>query len=243
MSPTYRATFQATLDTLTITEPQKLLLRQRYLELLGTLESRAWRVAALFHAARFIMTVGSLLVPALLSIDASETMTKNGVYWSVWAISLSVSISNGILALFKIDKRYYYVHTTLEHLVSEGWQYAGLTGKYSGFYTPGTTPSHENQFLFFCHAVEKIRMRQVEEEYYKLTDAATGAQAAAHPGATAAATLIPPTPLRGQLAHLPLELRRAVEAQLSRLQAGDGGGEESKDSESQENRSAESVPM
>ena len=70
--------------------------------------------------------------------------------------------------LNKVDKKYYFLHTTRERLRSEGWQYVQLTGRYAGGLIQYKIPtSHVNQFIFFCHHVEKIRMRQIEEEYYK----------------------------------------------------------------------------
>lgn len=144
--------------------------------LIKSLRTRAARIAFFFHTARTIITVGSLIVPALLSIQytgatsTGETELSKQIYWGTWVISLFVTMCNGLLTLFKLDKKYYFVHTTLEQLVSEGWQYIELTARYSGFHTPGRKPTHYNQFKYFCHAVEKIRMRQIEEEYYKLTD-------------------------------------------------------------------------
>ena len=55
----------------------------------------------------------------------------------------------------------------LERLRSEGWQYFSLTGRYSGHLTSNNKPTHENQFVFFTHYIEKIKMKQIEEEYYK----------------------------------------------------------------------------
>jgi hypothetical protein len=73
--------------------------------------------------------------------------------------------------VFKLDKKYYSIHTTYEQLRSEGWQYISLTGRYSGRITlSGQSSTHENQFIYFCHIVEKIKMKQVEEEYYKLSE-------------------------------------------------------------------------
>jgi hypothetical protein len=92
------------------------------------------------------------------------------IYWATWVISLLVTTSNGVVSVFKIDKKYFFLHTTMEQLKSEGWQYLELSGRYSGFFTPKLKPTHENQFIYFCHAVEKIKMHQVEEEYFKLTD-------------------------------------------------------------------------
>jgi len=215
------------------------------------MKARAYRLAACFHVARTIITVGSLIVPALLSVqgpDATSPHTAT-IYWSTWVISLLVTMCNALIAMIKLDKRYYLVHTTLELLISEGWQFLELTAKYSGFHTPGVPPSHENQFIFFCHAVEKIRMRQVEEEYYKLSEIhGQGATAAAHSGRIAAGNagtggsastgvgsaavptanldagfnnLIPPTPLHGDLARLSPDILRAVQRELSRIQIED----------------------
>jgi len=55
----------------------------------------------------------------------------------------------------------------LERLRSEGWQYVGLTGRYSGHLIGNRPPTHQNQFVYFTHYIEKIKMKQVEEEYYK----------------------------------------------------------------------------
>jgi hypothetical protein len=98
------------------------------------------------------------------------------IYWITWVISLLVTTCNGIITLFKVDKKYYFLHTTCERLRSEGWQYFELTGRYSGQLTPYDIPSHVNQFVFFTHAVEKIKMRQIEEEYYKQEDTHTNPQ-------------------------------------------------------------------
>jgi hypothetical protein len=59
---------------------------------------------------------------------------------------------------------------------SEAWQYLQLTGKYGGHYTKGQIPTHENQYVFFCHNIEKIKLKQVEEEYYKLLDSHDAAE-------------------------------------------------------------------
>jgi len=121
-----------------------------------------------------MITVGSLFVPALLSIQNSNSVITYGganfatdIYWSTFIISLLVTMCNALLTLFKIDKKYYFLNTTLERLRSEGWQYVSLTGRYSGHLIGGAQPTHHNQFVFFMHYIEKFKMKQVEEEYYK----------------------------------------------------------------------------
>jgi len=116
-------------------------------------------------------------------------MISSEVYWFVWVLSLFVTISNGIMTLLKVDKKYFTLNTTYQHLLSEGWQFVHLSGKYSGFYTPTVEASHQNQFVYFCNMIEKVRMRQVEEEYYKI-DQAHGQNG----HGTSHDQLVPPTP-------------------------------------------------
>jgi hypothetical protein len=104
-----------------------------------------------------------------------------------------------------MDKRYYYLHTCLEQLHSEGWQYIELSGKYSGFNTPNIVPTHANQFIYFTHAVEKIRMRQVEEEYFKLID-----MNQPHVPPVPIDSLIPPTPLKEEYKRMLAQMQPII---------------------------------
>lgn len=174
-------------QTTELNEYQKNLLKRRYLAVLHDFKIRCSYYSWIFHTSRIIVTVGSLLVPAILSIQYSDSTvidTKNvqtQMYWLTWGVSLLVTISNGILTLFKIDKKYYFLHTTFEQLQTEGWQYLELTGRYSGVLNKKKRiPTHANQFLYFCHAIEKIKMKQVEEEYFKLSEPSSFAKLAAN---------------------------------------------------------------
>lgn len=152
-----------------LTSTDKDILHTRYVQLLREFDQRSRRYAACFHSMRLIVTVGSLLVPALLSVQYSDNY-KDSMYWITWVISLAVTMANGISTLLKVDKKYYFLHTTTELLYSEGWQYLSLTGKYSvggNLLRNGEQHNHTSLFPAFCHYVEKIKLRQVEEEYYK----------------------------------------------------------------------------
>ena len=174
-------------------------LQARYQTLLHMYSRRTGRYSCSFHTLRLLITIGSLIVPALLSVqNGSASQNSQEVYWVVWVLSLLVTMSNGIVTLLKIDKKYYLLHTVYQQLMSEGWQYIHLSGKYSGQKTPGSPPTHENQYPFFTHAIEKIRMRHVEEEYYKVTDVSAQTQLAQQVGDP----LVPPTPLRNPLLQI-----------------------------------------
>ena len=173
---------------------QKRILVIRFCGVIKYYRDRVLLVSCLFNIMRFIVTVGSLLVPALLSIQSpgsvSSVTSSDTIYWSTWAVSLAVTMSNGILALFKIDKKYFSLNTVLEQLTSEGWQYLELSGRYSGHFGDHIhKPTHKNQFVFFCNSVEKIVMRQVEDEFYKVNE---GTNSAA--GGTSPQSILPPSP-------------------------------------------------
>jgi hypothetical protein len=131
---------------------QKQHIQSRYINILENLKKRARKYSFVFFIGHFIITVGSLFVPALLSIQNSNYTTSGNtfssqIYWATFIISLLVTICNGMLALFKIDQKYYFLNTTLESLRTEGWQYIGLTGRYSGHLLDGIVPTHQNQFV------------------------------------------------------------------------------------------------
>jgi hypothetical protein len=172
-----RSNFRNILQELPLTSVQKQIIQTRYLNILENFQRRSRNYSYIFFLGHFIVTVGSLFVPALLSIQNSDkSFTFTGfnfavqVYWAAFVISLLVTIFNGILTLFKVDKKYYFLNTTLERLRSEGWQYFSLTGRYDGRLLKNVSPNHSNQFVHFTHYVEKIKMKQVEEEYYKANE-------------------------------------------------------------------------
>jgi hypothetical protein len=192
-------------QSLKIEQYKKHVLQQRYLPVLRNFHRRANCLAYMFYTTRLIVTIGSILVPAFLSIQ--EGAYHSDMYWATWVVSLLVTISNGFTTLFKLDKKYFFINTTLEMLHSEGWQYIGLSGRYSPKDTI-VAPTHENQFLVFFHMAEKIKMRQVEEEYWKFTDTSGVGNATSQ-----RLPFVQPTPVvqQGQIKSLPDEQKNVIE--------------------------------
>lgn len=191
------------IDKLELSPIEKAIIKDRYVNLVEETHTRAQRISIIYHISHLIVTVGSLIVPALMSIQYMTA--ENQIYWITWVLSLLVTTSNGLLTLFKIDKKYLYLHTNTERLTSEGWQYTQLSGRYSGFHTPGKLPTHSNQFIFFCHTIEKIRLREVEDEYNRIQDPSTA------PVNTKQDQIIPLTPLN-PLQNTSTKLQSILEA-------------------------------
>ena len=154
------------LDDLTLL--QRHALKERYRFLMAEYRYRCRLYATLFYSFRITMTVGSLAVPALLSIQNSPG-AANYLYWLTWGVSLAVTTANGIMTLFKLDKRFFMLHATAEQLRSETWQFVHLAGRYSGHH--GThKPTHSNQYIYYCSQLEKINMARINDEYVKTGD-------------------------------------------------------------------------
>ena len=203
-----------------LTNFQKITLINRYVTLLEEFAIRARTYSMLFHFGHTNVTVGSLLVPALLSIQytnslpgSSEQNTSMYIYWVTWAISLMVTMSNGILTLFRVDKTYYFLHTTLEHLKSEVMLYIYLSGRYGGHYTHGHKPTHANQYIYICHNLEKIKMKQVDKEYYRMLEQnndQTNPVPGGANGSQVVAGMFNPTPSTDQLTDHQVELAKIL---------------------------------
>jgi hypothetical protein len=153
-------------DELTdLTLQQRRTIKSRYRFLMNEYRRRCRIYTFLFYTLRITMTVGSLVVPALLSLRAGPD-TDQTLYWITWAISLAVTTSNGLTTLFKLDKRFFMLQAVAEKIRSETWQYLALAGRYSGHYG-GAKPTHKNQYVYYCSYLEKVRMRHIVDEYLK----------------------------------------------------------------------------
>ena len=146
-------------------EGNKEIIKSRFLEEVVYYEKKRDSTKKYYNVFRFIVTTGSILLPALLSIGQMDPnkLPRNFdqiSYWSTWSISLLVTISNGFLQLFSLDKNYFNYSLVVEQLKTEGWQYFGLSGKYEDH------DIHDKEaYKEFCKAVENIKRKQVENEF------------------------------------------------------------------------------
>ena len=145
-------------------ETDKSILKSRFLYEVLNYDMRRNHTKKYYNGFRFIVTVGSILLPAILSIGQMDPakLPKNFdrfSYWASWTISLTVTACNGFLQLFSLDKNYFEYAITSEQLKTEGWQYFQLSGKYEEY------ESHKAAYRPFCKSIENIKRKQVEKEF------------------------------------------------------------------------------
>lgn len=146
-------------------EESKEIIKARFVDEVDYYEKKRNNTKKYYNVFRFIVTTGSILLPALLSIGQMDPakLPRNFdqiSYWSTWSISLMVTISNGFLQLFSLDKDYFSYSLVVEQLKTEGWQFFGLSGKYEEYNTHTIEAYKE-----FCKAVENIKRKQIEQEF------------------------------------------------------------------------------
>jgi hypothetical protein len=153
------------IDTLDLdSETDRGILKSRFLSEVVDYERRKLKTKQYYDVFRFIVTTGSILLPAILSLGQMDPakLPKNFdqiTYWTSWTISLMVTASNGFLQLFSLDKNYFEYSLTTEQLKTEGWQYFQLSGKYED------DESHQEAYKSFSKSIENIKRKQVEKEY------------------------------------------------------------------------------
>ena len=140
------------------------IIKNRFLYEVIQYENKRDSTKRYYNGLRFVMTIGSILLPAILSIGQMDPtkLPRNFeaiTYWTSWSLSLTITACNGFLQLFSLDKNFIAYSLVTEQLKTEGWQYFQLSGKYSN------AQSHEQAFKQFCKSIEGIKRKQVEQEY------------------------------------------------------------------------------
>lgn len=151
-----------------LTRIQKLLLEERYTKLLNDYEKRTLKYTWMYNIMRIILVIGGLSVPTLLSIQG--TSYQDALFWTALSMSIAVGITTSMITVFKIDKKFFLLHTALEVMKSELHQFFGLTGKYATIGKNRKPATHRAQIQYLFYTLEKLRLSQVQQEYVHFSD-------------------------------------------------------------------------
>jgi hypothetical protein len=158
------------INAMDIDEVDKMVVQNRYIKMISHMEVATKFVTFTYSTLSLFITVGSILVPALLSVDKrpftangepsanEQSRHENDVFWATWGISLIVSLSNGIIKLFSYDKTYVIRHLRFNELKREGWLFFTLAGPYRD-------STHKDAVKLFIQMIEVIKSNQIREEY------------------------------------------------------------------------------
>ena len=149
-------------------DTKREFINLRYLRVVKNLEEGAKRSIFYYYLFSTIVTIGSILVPSLISIqdrafkhNASEyelTEHSNNVYWIVWAISILVTLSNAFIKLLRFDQTCISRVLRLNQFRTEGILYVTKSDAYRHL-------SEDDRFDKFVKSVEKLKNLQLHQEF------------------------------------------------------------------------------
>lgn len=143
-------------QTAALTPEQKVYFTDRYMDLVRRHRKKYSRVNCLYNTLRITVMVGSIFIPALLTLQKDPTtIISVTTYWVVFGLSLCVTLSNSLLELFNVAalNTKYWLH--VHRLETEGWQFLHLSEGYSKFDTV------QEAFTKFASKVEKLHLSLV----------------------------------------------------------------------------------
>ena len=148
------------IDNIKLSRYKRNILKKRYTKLVIYYENYANNIRWKYNTCRLVISVGSMILPTLQTIQNNENVAfiKDEIFWAAIATSLGVMISNNIISMFSLDRRYIMYAVTAEKLKAIGWKYFELSDMFSN-------RSHIENWILFWNEVEKIKKLQVIAEF------------------------------------------------------------------------------
>lgn len=132
-------------------------MKIRYLRVVDNLEKSSKSSSFLYHTLTGIVTAGTILTSSLITVQ-DKSRNNEGVYWGVWSISLSVTLSNAIIKMWALDKSYISRNIKLNQFKSEGSLYFSKAGIYN-------IEDDKERFKLFVSNIEKLKKEMIMDEY------------------------------------------------------------------------------
>jgi hypothetical protein len=146
----------------------KLKLTERFIPMVNTMIIESIRSSIFYILLQTTTTVGSIFVPALLSAEEKnifynatekqEVEYAHNLYWTIWGISLAVTLSNAINQLSNMDRKYIMRKINVSQMKKEGWSFLQKSGS---IYNKYRNKKHDDFINVFWDRVEKLRFKQV----------------------------------------------------------------------------------
>jgi hypothetical protein len=142
-------------ELLELSNLQKEILYKRYTR--EVLVHAWWNkfMTTMYMICLVTITISSAVVPAVLTIqdNVTDPALKPILFWFVWVSALSITILNGIVQLFSLDRKVILNAYITDKLIAEGWLYYQMSGNYKDH------ENHEAAFMVFCENVEHILIK------------------------------------------------------------------------------------
>lgn len=170
--PTFGTKVRSIVDRIKFSddEEENLLKRKivykRFVSQVMYYESASASVASQYNFLRLMITIGSMLLPTLQTIQGNKKVIDYDIYiyWSSIFVSLIIMVCNGLVTLFKIDRTHVLYNLTSEKLKRAGWNYIERSGDYQ-FNKDGSEASYSDNLIQFFNEIEQIKLQTTMKEF------------------------------------------------------------------------------
>lgn len=154
------------IETLELSDFQKQVLRDRWLNQLIWMSDQAGKARAKYQWPRLIVVIGGVTVPALVTILLAAKpgeslgwlfgLSTDAVRFVAFFVSLAVAMLAAAEEVQNYGDRWRHYRRTAETLKTLGWQYVELSGAFRKFTT------HAEAFVPFSERVEAALSEDLE---------------------------------------------------------------------------------
>ena len=158
-------------DSDSLSNFNKSIMKERYIPMVNAMIIESIKSNIFFSILQSTITFGSILVPALLSTEQKsifynatteqDIQYHHNLYWIIWGISLAVTLSNAVVQLTNMDKKYIMRHINVSHMKKEGWLFLQKSGKIYGQYI---NEKHDVFVNIFWERIERFRFNCVTND-------------------------------------------------------------------------------
>ena len=155
-------------DSDSLSPHNKLIIIERFLPMVNHTIKESIRSNVFYFLLQTTITIGSIFVPALLSVEEKniiinstaeeDILYAHNLYWTIWCISLAVTISNAVVQLTNMDKKYVMRTIHVSQLKKEGWLFIQKAGSVYGRFKNN---NHNSFINLFWNRIEKFRFSQI----------------------------------------------------------------------------------
>ena len=170
--PTFGTKVKSIVDKINFSQDEednllkRKIIYKRFVSQVMYYESAAANVSSQYNFLRLMITIGSMLLPTLQTIQGNKKVLEYDIYiyWSSIFVSLIIMVCNGLVTLFKIDRAHALYNLTSEKLKKAGWNYIERSGDYQ-FNQDGSEASYSDNLIQFFNEIEQIKLQTTMKEF------------------------------------------------------------------------------
>jgi hypothetical protein len=170
--PTFGTKVKSIIDKINFSDEEednllkRKIIYKRFVSQVMYYESAAANVSSQYNFLRLMITIGSMLLPTLQTIQGNKKVLAYDIYiyWSSIFVSLVIMVCNGLVSLFKLDRTYTLYNLTSEKLKKAGWNYIERSGDYQ-FNKDGTLANYSDNLIKFFNEIEQIKQQTTMKEF------------------------------------------------------------------------------